>query len=424
MKKNITVFLTALIISSAVMVTVSVVPVFLQSRPGADNSPQQDIQEYMRLFSDAFTIIRDNYVDEMPVKDIIYGAIDGMIGVLDDYSQFMEPKRADRIREDSEGEFGGLGIRITKEGEYIKVITPMPETPAYRKGILPGDLIIEIDGEAARGISMEDAVNKLRGPEGTEVTISIRREGEGELIKYTIVRDTIVPRKVFGRMINPDIAYVRLTDFSGNAPEMFKETLQDKLNGGAASFILDLRNNPGGLLKAAIEISEMFLSRGDLVVYTKGRAPNQSREFHSRSRPVAPEIPMIILINRGSASGSEIVAGSLQDHGRAILLGEKTFGKASVQSIINLEDGSSLRLTTAEYFTPGGNPIHGEGVSPDIEVKLTTEEKRLMAEERYELYTLSEEERVERESEIRDPQLDRAVDIMRARAIFMRGNKD
>ncbi len=424
MKKNITIFLAALIVSSAVMITVSVIPVNLQSRQNAENASQEDIHEYMRLFSDAFTIIRDNYVEEMPVKDIIYGAIDGMIGVLDDYSQFMEPKTADRVREDSEGEFGGLGIRITKEGEYIKVITPMPETPAYRKGILPGDLIVEIDGESARGISMEDAVNQLRGPEGTEVTISIKREEEEDYIKYTIVRDTIVPRKVFGRIISQDIAYIRLTDFSGNAPEVFKKTIQDKISGGAASLILDLRNNPGGLLKAAIEVSEMFLSRGDLVVYTQGRAPNQSREFHSTSRPVAPEIPMIILINKGSASGSEIVAGSLQDHGRAILVGETTFGKASVQSIITLEDSSSLRLTTAEYFTPGGNPIHGEGVTPDIEVKLTAEEKRLMAEERHELYTLSEEERVEREAEMRDPQLARAVDIMRARAIFMRGSKD
>ena len=419
MKTKTTAVLTAALLGLGLFLGLSEKPVLSASRHEEEGEGVA-IHEYIRLFSDAFSVIRENYVEEVPVRKIIYGAIKGMVKELDDYSQFMEPETTERVREDSEGEFGGLGIRIAKEGDYVKVITPMPNTPAYRIGVLPGDLIVEIEGESARGISLEEAVNRLRGPEGSQVTISVKREEEDDYLEFTITRDTIVPRKVFSRVIDGDTAYIRITDFSGNAPQMFRDAFEEKLEAGNTSLILDLRNNPGGLLTAAIEVAEMFIERGELIVYTQGRAPTQSREFYANRRPVDTEIPVVILINKGSASGSEIVAGCLQDHGRAILLGETTFGKASVQSIINLEDESALRLTTAEYYTPGGNPIHDKGVAPDIEVKLSSEERRHIAEKRSELYLLPEEERLEKEAEISDPQLDRAADILRARKIFMR----
>jgi carboxyl-terminal processing protease len=382
---------------------------------------EDDIHKQMRLFTDVFTLIKDNYVDEITAKDMIYGAMKGMVSALDPYSQFMEPDVAELVKSDTEGEFGGLGIRITTIDDYVTVITPLPDTPAYRIGIMPGDKIVRIEGEDAKGLTLRDAVKKLRGPKGTSVTISVAREGEDELLDYTITRDIIVPKKVYKKIIDDKIGYVRLTEFTEDAPAKLKKAvryLQDKKVEG---LVFDLRNNPGGLLTAAVDISGFFVEKGQLVVYTQGRRPEQTRKFYAKKTPIANKIPLVVLINKGSASGSEIVAGCIKDISRGIIVGEQSFGKASVQSIIDLEDGSSLRLTTAKYYTPSGVSIHDKGIEPDIVVEITRDQRKKIIEQQEVILNLSAEEKKKREEgQIIDPQLQRAYDLLIARKIFMK----
>ncbi|MEA3507011.1 MAG: S41 family peptidase [Elusimicrobiota bacterium] len=385
-----------------------------------NNGSGESISQQIRIFSDAFMIIKDNYVEEISPKKLIYGALKGMIGALDNYSQFMEPDIAERVKSDTEGEFGGLGIRITSQDNYITVITPIKDTPAYEMGIFPGDQIVEIEGKSAKDISLREAVNKLRGEPGTDVTISIAREGEEGLLKFTITRDIIVPRKVYSEIIRDDIGYLRLVEFTGDAPEALKEAIENfKEKGIGGGLILDLRNNPGGLLSSAIDVANLFIQKGELIVYTEGRRADQNRKFYAAKKAILPDIPLAILVNKGSASGSEIVAGSIKDLKRGIIIGETTFGKGSVQSIIDLADGSSLRLTTAKYYTPSGVVIHGSGVEPNIEVSISKETRIQLAKQRQIIY--DRRKKVEEDSgdeQIVDPQLQRAIDILVARKIF------
>ena len=286
---------------------------------------------------------------------------------------------------------------------------------------MPHDKIIKIDGEDAKGLTLRDAVKKLRGEKGTEVVLSIAREGEDELLEFTIVRDIIVPRKVFSNMLKGEIGYIRLVEFTDDAPDKFKKALVELIDAGAQGIVFDLRNNPGGLLSAAVEVAGFFVEKGELIVYTKGRRVDQNRKFTARKTPVNTELPMVVLINKGSASGSEIVAGCIKDLSRGIIVGEQSFGKASVQSLIDLEDGSSLKLTTAKYYTPAGVMIHEKGIEPDIEVLVSKEVRRQLAEQQEEILNLSEEERKKREAEkITDPQIMRAHDILVARKIFLK----
>ncbi len=384
-----------------------------------------DIHKQIRLFTDAFILIKENYVEEISIKDLIYGALKGMVGALDSYSQFMEPEVAKLVKSDTAGEFGGLGIRITSRDGYITVITPLPDTPAYRIGVMPGDKIVKIDGDDAKGILLRDAVKKLRGPKGTKVTISVAREDEEELLEFTITRDIIVPKKVYKKILDDNIGYLKLVEFTEDAPKKFKKALQELKQENIEGLVFDLRNNPGGLLSVAVEISGMFVKNGQLIVYTKGRRADQNREFKSKGEPLAGEIPLVVLINKGSASGSEIVAGCIKDLGRGIIIGEQSFGKASVQSIIDLQDTSSLRLTTAKYYTPGGVSIHDKGIKPDIVVSLSKEQRKKLASQQEEILKLSEEEKKKREKEkIIDPQLERAHDVLVARKIFINASKE
>jgi len=392
---------------------VSLSPIYSQEK--------ENIEKQLRLFSDAFVLIRENYVEEVTVKDLIYGALKGMVDALDPYSQFMEPDVAEIMKEDTEGEFGGLGIRITTKDGYVTVVTPLPDTPAFRLGIMPGDKIVKIEGEDAKGLSLKEAVKKLRGPVGSTVNISVYREGEEDLIDFTVTRANIVPKKVYKEILEGNMGYLRLVEFTEDAPEKFKKALSELQDKKIEGLVLDLRNNPGGLLSAAVEISNVFIDKGRMIVYTKGRRDDQNREFHASEAAMAPSIPLVVLINKGSASGSEIVAGSIKDLSRGIIVGEQSFGKASVQSIIDLEDGSSLRLTTAKYYTPAGNLIHEKGITPDIVVKITKEERMQLAKQQEKIYNLSDEEKAKREAEkIEDPQLARARDILVARKIFLK----
>lgn len=411
-------FLIGVIVFSLIIIR-SNEPVFSKEKADAD------IPRQMRLFSDAFVLIKENFVDEISAKDLVYGALKGMVSALDPYSQFMEPDVAKVVKSDTEGEFGGLGIRITSRGGYITIITPLPDTPAYRIGIMPGDKIVKIDGENAKGISLRDAVKKLRGRKGTKVTLDIDREDEEELLEFKITRDIIVPKKIYKKIMDDNIGYLRLTEFTEDAPDKFKKALQELKEKKIDGLIFDLRNNPGGLLRAAVKISGFFVKKGQLIVYTKGRKSDQNRKYYAKADPVAGEIPLVVLINKGSASGSEIVAGCIKDLSRGIIIGEQSFGKASVQSLIDLEDKSSLKLTTAKYYTPGDFLIHDKGIEPDIVVPLSKEVRKKLAEQQEVILKLSEEEKKKRkESKIIDPQLARAHDVLVARKIFMRNGKE
>ena len=329
----------------------------------------EEIYEELELFEHALSIVRSDYVEEPKAKDLIYGALKGMLAVLDPYSQFLDPDSYNELKVDTEGEFGGLGIEITIRDDLLTVIAPIDDTPAYHAGLMPQDRIVKIDGELTRGITLLEAVKKLRGKPGTTVALTIFRDGETELKEVTLERAVITIQSVREASLLEDrIGYIRLSDFREKTTDDLAAALATLKAQEVDSLILDLRNNPGGLLDVAVSVAELFLGRNQLVVTTKGRLRNQNQELHTRINGPANELPLVVLINEGSASASEIVAGAIQDHHRGIILGTKSHGKASVQTIFPLTDGSALRLTTSAYFTPSGRSIHGQGIQPDVEV--------------------------------------------------------
>jgi len=375
--------------------------------------------EELHLFNDVLSLIENNYVEEKATSELLDGAINGMIKKLDPFSQFMKPEAAELMKSETKGFFGGLGIKITIRDKWLTVITPIPGTPAFREGILPGDKIIKIDGESTEDIDVMGAVAKLRGKPGTKVTITIARDQETQDV--TITREEIkiesVP-KAKSRILDNGIAYIQVTEFNEKTPADFAEFYNNFEKAGMKALILDLRNNPGGLLSSAVEVSKHFLDKDQLVVYTKGRRKNSDMKFYAEST-LHKKIPLVVLINHGSASGAEIVAGAVKDWGKGILLGEKSFGKGSVQSLINLSDGSELRLTTAKYYTPKGICIHEEGIEPDIHVALSREESIKLMQQSEKIYGMSEEEKAKKEKEhISDKQLDRAKEILFAEMKF------
>ena len=323
----------------------------------------------LELFTDALSIVEADYVEAPEAKQLVYGALKGMLATLDPYSQFMDPDSYNELKIDTEGQFGGLGIEITLRDELLTVITPIDDTPAYKAGVQSGDRIVKIDGEITRGITLMDAVKKLRGKPGSQVTLTILREEENELKDFALSRDVIKIQSVReARVLEDRIGYIRLSDFREGTPKDLEGAVEKLKAEQMDSLILDLRNNPGGLLDVAVSTSELFLDRRKLIVSTKGRLKNQNFEFRSRQDGMANDVPLVVLVNEGSASASEIVAGAIQDHRRGIILGTKSHGKASVQTIFPLKDGSALRLTTSKYFTPAGRLIHGQGILPDVVV--------------------------------------------------------
>ncbi|MEW6088290.1 MAG: S41 family peptidase [bacterium] len=331
----------------------------------------KNIFQDLRLFSEVLHIVQGNYVEEVKSSDLIYGAIKGMLLTLDPYSQYMRPDDYKEMQIHTKGSFGGLGIVIAIKDNFLTIISPIEGTPAFRAGLHSGDRIIKIDGEPTKDLTLEQAVNKMRGPKGTKVSISILRDGEDELMEFDLIRDLIKIKSIKAKMFPDGIGYIRLIEFKENSGEELGKAL-DKLKAeGMKSLILDLRHNPGGLLNVSVQVADYFIPKGGLVVYTKGRSPDQTVEFRSDREPIDKNIPLVVLVNKGSASASEIVAGAIQDHHRGVIIGEKTFGKASVQTIIPLSDDSGLRLTTARYYTPSGRSIHGEGINPDLVIELS-----------------------------------------------------
>jgi carboxyl-terminal processing protease len=337
---------------------------------GADKNKKDDLYRQVQLFSDTLAIIRTEYVDETKPKDLIYGALKGMLSALDPHSQFMDPDTYNELKVDTEGKFGGLGIEITIKDGLLTIVTPIEDTPAWKAGIKAQDIIVRINNELTRDMTITDAVKRMRGKPGEPVNITILREAEKKLLEFKIVRDIIKIKDIKdARIIEDGIGYIRLVEFRENTPQDINAALENLSKAGMNALILDLRNNPGGLLDTAVKVAERFTEKGKMIIYTKGRKPSQNLEFFSRAAHPVLSLPMVVLINEGSASGSEIVAACLQDYKRAIILGTKSFGKGSVQTVIPLSDGSALRLTTSKYFTPLGKVIHEKGVMPDIVVE-------------------------------------------------------
>jgi carboxyl-terminal processing protease len=346
-----------------------------------NRSPIGDAQAYnsqtydqLRLFTDALNIVQRNYVEEPETQELVRGAIKGMLTSLDPHSSFMDPDMYKEMQIDTQGEFQGIGITIGLRDGILTVIAPIDDTPAFRAGILAGDKIVMIEDTSTKNMSLMEAVKLMRGPKGTKVTISIVREGEPEPIKHTITRDVIPLFSVKVKDIDPSIGYVRITQFQKKTSTEFAEALEkvrDEKGEAFKGLVLDLRNNPGGLLVSAIEIADRFVDSGPIVT-TRGRLKNQNFSYNAKSKGTEPDYPMVVLVNGGSASASEIVAGALQDYKKAILIGTTTFGKGSVQTIYRLGDGSGMRVTTARYFTPSGRSIQATGIEPDIVVRNQT----------------------------------------------------
>jgi carboxyl-terminal processing protease len=328
---------------------------------------KDDLFRKVEVFSDALTIVQSEYMEETNPKDLIYGALKGMLGSLDPHSQFMDPDTYNELKVDTQGKFGGVGIEITIKDGLLTVVTPIEDTPAWKAGVKAGDRIVKIENDLTRDITLTDAVKKMRGKPGTPVALTVLRESEKKILEFKIVRDIIKIKDIKeARILEDNIGYIRLVEFRESTPQDFNAALQSLTKSGMNALILDLRYNPGGLLEVAVKVAEKFVENGKVIVYTKGRQEEQNMQFIARLPHPILNLPMVVLINQGSASGSEIVAGCLQDYRRAIILGTKSFGKGSVQTVIPLSDGSALRLTTSKYFTPLGKVIHGNGVQPDI----------------------------------------------------------
>jgi carboxyl-terminal processing protease len=329
----------------------------------------EDTYEKLKVFTEILSLIQANYVDEVKSKELMYGAVKGMLESLDPHSAFMPPEAFREMQVETHGSFGGLGIEITVKDRMLTVVAPIDGTPADRAGIQPADRIVKIEGQPTKDMTLMDAVRKLRGPKGSKVTISILREGRLEPFDVTLVRETIEVRSVRTKDLGDGIYYIRITSFQEKTTKDLEKAIEQAQKLSTTALVLDLRNDPGGLLNQAVGVTDMFLDKGQLIVYTQGRLKSQDLRFSAEHSNGFPKWPMVVLVNGGSASASEIVAGALQDWKRAVILGTKTFGKGSVQTVIPLSDGSGLRLTTAKYYTPRGRSIHGTGIVPDIVVE-------------------------------------------------------
>ncbi len=339
----------------------------------AESKNDNALYEKLDLFSDVLEKINKGYVKEVDQSEVIDGAINGMLQSLDPFSAYMSPESFKNMNVETSGEFGGLGIEVTMESGFVRVITPMEDSPADKVGVKAGDYIIKINEKQVKGLNLMEAVNLMRGKIGTPINITVRRLDVEEDLKFVIVRDKIKVREV-SSTIKENVGYIRLRAFNEQSGDQLLKKIKDlsKTNKNLKGYILDLRNNPGGLLSQAVQISDAFLDSGE-IVSIKGRDKNDIKIYTARKGDAIKGKPLIVLINRGSASASEIVSGALKDHKRAILLGEKTFGKGSVQTIIPLKNKGGLRLTTAKYYLPSGTSISEIGVEPDIVVKESKE---------------------------------------------------
>jgi len=411
--------------------TAAVVAAALAARPAwAANADKT--YEQLKLLVDVLGFVQDNYVDEPETQKLIYGAATGMVRTLDPYSQFMDPEIHREMKTETEGQFGGVGLRLTFKDDWLTVQTPMPGSPAYRLGVLPNDRVVEIDGAPTKDMGMADALRTLRGAPGTKVKLKLERgpddgsDGDWKAVTVEITRELVKIESTLAMKLDGGVGYLRIAEFSAKTADDVAEALKKLKKEGATSLVIDLRNDPGGLLSAAVEVASMFLGEGKLVVYTQGRKADSRQDFTAGAKAPYPSLPLVVLINGGSASGSEIVAGAMQDHKRAVVVGERSFGKASVQSLIPLPDGSGLRLTVARYYTPSGRSIHRDeknktgGIVPDIVVPVTPEAEAKLYAQWEMIYAKDKKPRsaVKAEDLVRDEALDRAVELLKARDVL------
>ncbi len=395
----------------------------------------QNGYEELRTFTEVLTLVKKNYVDEVKTKDLVIGAIKGMMNSLDPHSSYMTPEALKELQVETKGEFGGLGIHIGIKDGMLTVIAPIEDTPAFKAGIKAGDKILKISGESTKNMGLTDAVSKMRGPKGTSIILTIFREGWKETKDFTIVRDIIKIKSVKSKMLQDGIGYIKITQFQESTGPDLSASLEKLSKEGMTSLIIDLRNDPGGLLNSAVEVTEQFLPPKKLVVYIKSKSGEKTEYFTEGEKPYT-DIPMVVLVNQGSASASEIVAGALKDWDRAVIIGVQTFGKGSVQSLIPLSDGSGLRLTTAKYYTPKGTSIQGVGITPDIVVKLEVkngkEQHRVIREKDLEGHLKNDQQKEGPEEkemaplevdEKDDNQLQRAIDTLKTWKVFEKMKK-
>ncbi len=394
--------------------------IYLTSAQAAEKN---NLYQHMDLFVRVLEKVRQEYVDgeKVSYQELIYGALKGMLNTLDPHSEFMEPTKYEDLRNDTEGSYGGVGLVISLRDNFLTVVSPMEDSPAFRAGILTGDKIVRIEGKSTEKMGLTDAVKRLKGEAGTSVTLTIARPSQAQPKDYTLTRAVIkldTVKDIDGHRNFPigenRIGYVRLTQFGEQTASDLQDALKTLKKQGMQALILDLRNNPGGLLDQAVKVCELFIKRGELIVSTEGRGPQADAKYTSRGQSQYPDLDLVILVNGGSASASEIVAGCLQDKHRALIMGEQTFGKGSVQSIMPLQDGSALRLTTAKYYTPSHKVIHERGITPDSLIPMSQEEEEALLLKRVAGGVESlDEDRRERARNARDVQLERASDTLR-----------
>jgi carboxyl-terminal processing protease len=400
--------------------------------------------EDLKVFTDVLGLLQKEYVEEKKSKDLVYGAIKGMLETLDPHSAFMTPAVYKEMQEETKGRFEGLGIEITIKEGVLTVVSPIEDTPAFKAGILAGDQILKIEGELTKNFTLMDSVKRLRGPRGTKVTITIMREGFTKPRDFTLVREVIPVRSVRHELLEKHYGYIRISQFQEKTDNEFEKAmkaLEEENKGPLKGLILDLRNNPGGLLDQAVKVADHFIESG-LIVSVEGRREDQKMKFQAHPEGTINHSPLVVLVNGGSASGSEIVAGAIQDHGRGILIGTHTFGKGSVQTIFPLKDGSGLRLTTARYYTPNGRSIQAKGIVPDIIVKPSQPEEEKVApiprpptEKDLERHLIDMEKGPTKEKPVKeeakekkpaDHQLERTLELLKSWEIFKniaKGNK-
>lgn len=437
-----------LILIVILLLTTAVSGIFIGRLSINSVSAESEVYEDLKVFTEVLSIVRKNYIEEVKIKDMVYGAIRGMLSSLDPHSGFMPPEIYKEMQVETKGEFGGIGIQIGIKEGVLTVIAPIEDTPAYKAGIKAGDKIIKINNEPTKDMGLHDAVKNMRGQKGTSVTITIMREGWKETKDFTIVRDIIKVKSVKSKVIEDNIGYVKINQFQERTSSDLEAALSKLEQQHINSLILDLRNNPGGLLSSAVDVSSQFLPSGKVVVSVKGRfgekteyrTGGENAEAGEEKAKLFKTIPMIVLVNQGSASASEIVAGAFKDWGRGVILGVQTFGKGSVQSVIPLSDGSGLRLTTARYYTPKGISIQSAGIAPDIVVEIESKgngkvhpvirekdlERHLKNDQSEEKKPKESEEKPREPedvapievSEKEDIQLQRAIDLLKSWKVF------
>ncbi len=370
-RKKLTAVASALAIAIVMSSSLSVMAGDSAGRTAAGKTVPVSTYRALDLFGDVFERVRADYVDPIEDRKLLEYALQGMLSNLDPHSTYMTAEETKAMSVQNRGEFGGLGIEVTMENGVVKVVSPIDETPAARAGVQAGDLIVEIDGQQVMGLSLNDAVEKMRGRVGTPITLTIVRSGAPEPLRLTLTRDIIQIRSVRSRIENGNVGYIRMSAFNAQTFPGLQKAFQDidkEAGNKLIGYVLDLRNNPGGLLDQAISVSDAFLDKGE-IVSTRGRKPEDTRRDNATPGDLAKGLPVVVLINGGSASASEIVAGALQDHKRAIVMGTQSFGKGSVQTLLDVPGGGSIKLTTARYYTPSGASIQGTGITPDIVVE-------------------------------------------------------